>query len=113
MNRNFPTRKEAFLFAMCLSPIIFAAAYFGHASEGLGIFVCTGMVGFAAKQYWDLRRDYRYWSVLVFGVLIQIPLVLFFPWDAKGMSYPKLLPIGLADYAVLWAGLSFVKRNGH
>ncbi len=96
---------------MYLSPIILIAGYFGHVREGLGIFPCTGMVGFAAKQYWDLRRDYRYWAVLVLGEVTQIPLVLFFPWDAKGMSYPTLLPIGLADYAVLWAGLSFVRRT--
>ncbi len=77
------TRGWALLAMLCLSPIFFLSIYLGHVKEGVGAWICTGIVLLTAKTHWDLRKHSWYWTVVIFALLIQIPFVLFVPWDNR------------------------------
>jgi len=51
----------------------------------------------AAIQSWNLRKHLWYWIAIAFVVLIQIPIIVLIPWEAKGMTGRAVLPVAIAD----------------
>jgi hypothetical protein len=108
-----PNRGFAILLTLLLSPIYFIGDHFGHRREGFGIVACTMIMIVAARQHWRLTRDdpFGYWTVILLGILVQIPLVQYIPWGERGISGVSLLPVGLAYYGILWVGFKFFERG--
>jgi len=104
------TRGWALLAMLCLSPVFFLSIYFGHVKEGVGGWICTGMVVVTAKTQWHLRGHAWYWVVVILALLTQIPLVLFVPWDNRHLSFVSLLPVGVLDYVIVYGSFKFLEK---
>jgi hypothetical protein len=104
------TRGWALLAMLCLSPIFFLSIYLGHLKEGVGAWICTGIVLVTARTRWDLRGHAGYWAVVIFALLIQIPFVLFVPWDNRHLSFVSLLPVGILDYVIVYGSFKLLEK---
>lgn len=63
--------------------------------------------------FWDFKRSVWLWVALGLMVLLHVPLVLLIPWTNK--SYPgfSLLPVGVADFYLVYGCLyGFFKLFG-
>jgi hypothetical protein len=104
------TRKWAIVTMLCLSPIFILSICVGHIKEGLGTWICSGILLAAARTRWDLRNRSWYWIILVLSIPLQIPFVLLVPWDDRHWSYVTLIPVAVLDYSIVYASFKLVDR---
>jgi hypothetical protein len=102
--------KWGLLVGLLVAPVFFLFAYFGEPGRGEAAAIGLGILIFAAKVRWDLKREGWYWITIAIVLGCQTPLVLFIPWTNK--SYPglALLPIAVLDYALIWKAFKLVDR---
>ena len=97
------TYKWAIVTMLCLSPILLVFRHLGHYREGLGAWGCSGVLAYAIKNHWEMSGHQWFWMVVVLAIPLQIPFVLFFPWD-RVKGYPAILPIAALYYAIVYGG---------
>ena len=71
------------------------AKHLVRADAAMGLGVCTGMVMIAARTRWDLKAKWWFWAALVFSGALQVPFILFLPWNR-----PQLTGAGAMLFAV-------------
>jgi hypothetical protein len=104
------TRKWAAMAMLCLSPICFLFIYLGDLKIGLGAWACAAIVLAAVRERWDLRDRVWFWIVITVSIVLQIPFILFVPWNNKHWSYISLLPIGFLDYLIVSGSIKLVEK---
>ena len=99
------------IFAAILAPVFFLFIYLGKPDLGLAVFLVLGMIMFAIKIRWHLRKHVWFWATVVFILALHIPLVLIVRWPHG--STPTLvytLPIGIADFFIILWGVDSAER---
>jgi hypothetical protein len=104
------TRKTALLAMLFASPVFFLFAYLGKVEEGIGVWICFGMVAAAIIVRWDLRGSAWFWLAVLIAVLLQIPFVVFVPWSNRHMSFVSFLPFGVLDYAIVYGCIKLAEK---
>lgn len=92
--------------ALLAMPIVGVFAFLGRFQQGLGAWVCLATVLIVARYRWSLRKNIWFWVAIIIMLLSQIPIIMYVPWNARGLNGRALIPLGIADGAV---GLSLVK----
>lgn len=99
------------LFAAILAPICLFFIYLGKADMGLAVFIVLGMMMFAIKIRWNLRKHLWFWAIVVFILALHIPLVLVVRWPQGNV--PTLfytMPLGIADFLIISGILGFAEK---
>lgn len=104
------TRTSALLAMLFSSPILLLFIYLNKVEQGIGAWICTGIVVVAIIVRWDLKKSAWFWGAILIGALIQIPFVLFVPWTNRYMSFVSFLPFGLLDYAIVHGCIKLVAK---
>ena len=92
------TGKSMFLIALLATPILIAFAALGKIQQGFGAWECLIVVLIVARYGWKLRTSIYFWIAIAIMSLIQLPIVLYVPWEALfGRAFAG---VGLADGAV-------------
>ncbi len=81
----------------------------GKAELGLGSCICFAMVAIAAWLNWASRGRRWFWLGVVLSVAIQLPLILYYPWENRAYR-PLLMPLGICDVAVSWGMIKLFGR---
>jgi hypothetical protein len=105
------TQKWAILAMLCLSPIFLFSVYLGHPKEGAGIWACAGIVLIALRPHWNSHRSVWFWIVVSTAVLVQVPFVVFIPWNNSDYSSVSLLPMGVLDYGIVYVLVRMMKKK--
>jgi len=102
--------KWGLLAGLLASLVFFLFAHFGEPGRGMAAAIGLGILIFAARARWDLKREVWYWIAIAIVAGCQTPLVLFVPWTNK--SYPglELLPIGVLDFALIYGAFKLVDK---
>jgi hypothetical protein len=92
------------------SPLFFLFDSFGEPGNGRAAWVGAGMILIAMKVRWELRTHIWFWITMSCIVAFHIPLVIFVPWTSRWIPAIGILPIGVADLAVIFGCLSLVEK---
>lgn len=95
--------------AAILSFIVFFFVVPNHSWAGGAAIVCGLGEIMAAKAFWDRRHRPWFWLTLAAVSIVQGGMIVLIPWSKGRFPGMILLPIGLADYAAVYAVLKLVK----
>ena len=104
------TSKSAYLAFLCSLPVLLVFAWLGDWHTGIGAAICSGLVILVVMVRWDLRKHWWFWVVILFGVALQIPIVLLVPWANRGLTGISLLPLGALDYGVVYGCVKLAEK---
>ncbi len=104
------TRKSAIAVMLLLSPLFFFFVHLGDLRKAGGSWACAGILVLTVRSRWDLRNRIWFWILTVFLALLQIPFILFFPWENKHLSYVGLLPAGALDYVIMYGSIKLAEK---
>jgi hypothetical protein len=106
-----PVDYTGLIFAAILAPVFLFFIYLGKADMGLAVFIVLGMIMFAIKIRWNLRKHVWFWAIVVFILALHIPLVLVVRWPQGNV--PTLfytMPIGIADFLIISKALGLAEK---
>jgi hypothetical protein len=104
------TQKLALLAMLFASPVFLLCIFLHRVDEGIGLWICAGIVvGFVLVR-WDLRKYAWFWLAISIAVLLQIPFAIFVPWTDRYMSSVSLLPFGFLDYALVYGCVKLAEK---
>jgi hypothetical protein len=97
-----PTDYTGLILAAILAPVLLLFIYLGKADMGLAAVIAFGMIIFAVKLRWNLRKHVWFWATIVFILALHLPLVFIVRWpqgDVPIIFYS--MPIGIADFLII------------
>ena len=109
-SRSKVTRTAALLAMLLASPVFLFFIYLHKVEEGIGAWICAGIVVVSIIVRWDLRSSVWFWVAISIGALLQVPFVLFVPWTNRYMSFVSFLPFGLLDYALVYGCIKLAEK---
>lgn len=109
-SHNKVTRTAALLAMLFSSPIFLLFIYLHKVEQGIGAWICAGIVVVSIIVRWDLRKSAWFWVAILIGALLQLPFVVFVPWTNRYMSFVSFLPFGLLDYAMVYGCIKLAEK---
>ena len=110
--RGLDTLTQAWVYKvmLCTLPLPAFLLYLGFPKQAVGAWTCFGILLVAVKVYWQLRRSVLFWVAVLVSGLLQLPLILYVPWMDKYSSRASLLPLALADFALICGLMWLVEK---
>lgn len=106
-----PTDYTGLIFAAILAPVFLFFIYMGKADMGLTIFIVLGMMMFAVKLRWRLRKYVWFWATIVLILVLHVPLFFLVRWpDTKVPTIAYSLPLGIVDFFLIMGAVGLVER---
>ena len=96
---------------LIVAPVFFLVTYLSNADEGLAACIVFGLIIFAIKIRWRLRKHLWLWVVIGFILALHIPLVL--KLRVPQGNEPTLfytMPLGIADFLVISGALAIAEK---
>jgi ABC-type amino acid transport system permease subunit len=104
------TRKAALLAMLFSTPVLLIFICLGKIDEGIGAWICAGLIVHSTRVRWNLRRNAWFWVASTTAVLLQVPFVVFVPWGDRYMSSISFLPFGILDFAIIWGCFNLAEK---
>lgn len=95
--------------AAIASFIVFFFILPDHPGTGGAVSVCVVGEITAVSACWDRRHHLWFWLTLAVTAFVQGAIIMLVPWPETRFPGIVLLPIGLADYAVVYGVIRFVE----
>lgn len=93
-----------------LIPVVLFFTYLGKDDLGRSVAICLGVLMFAVRIRWDLRKRLWFWGILFLVLLLHVPLFVLVQWP-KGFFYHKgMLPVALIDLSVFLGTVHLVEK---
>ncbi|MGP8259381.1 MAG: hypothetical protein ACLQM6_05450 [Acidobacteriaceae bacterium] len=109
---SFPFMVITLLASIIVSSI---AKSYGHGSAATGLACCTIVTIVAAKLRWESKREWWFWMALLFGIGLQIPMVLFLPWNKPYLTGTGGLALSIPGfvftYGCIWMAEKIFSRS--
>jgi len=104
------SRKWLLVVILCMVPIFFAFVVLGDPGKGRAAAVSFGVVMVAIRTCWRMRKHLWFWVTAGILIALHVLLVLLIPWSDK--SYPglTLMPIGFADFLIMYGCFRLVEK---
>ena len=104
-----PTDYTSTIILAILLPVLLFFSYIGKFDMGMNVAIVLGMWLLAIKIRWDLRTRVWFWGVVLFVLALHVPLFFLIRWPDGWVPGVALLPIGLADLAIILGAVKFVE----
>ena len=104
------TRASAIVTVLCLSPLYFLFSGLGDPGKGVAALACASVPIVVCRVFWDWYKCVWFWVALTGAVSLQLPLVLFVKWGNKSYPGVVLLPLGLADLALVYGCFALAQK---
>ncbi len=94
-----------------LAPVFFLITFLSNEDVALAACMVLGMVIFAIKMRWHLRKRVWFWVIIAFVLVLHVPLIRTVQWP-KG-NVPTLfytMPLGIVDFLIISVALGFAER---
>jgi hypothetical protein len=106
-----PTDYTGLIIGACLAPLLIFFLYFGKVDLGLTVFIISGMIIFAAKIRWNLRKHVWFWATIVFILVLHVPLFLTLRWpQGKIPLIAYAMPFAITDFFVVLGALRLAEK---
>lgn len=106
-----PTDYTGLVFAAILAPIFLFFIYMGKADMGLTVFIVLGMMMFAVKLRWRLRRYVWFWATIALILALHVPLFYLVRWpQGKFPTIAYTMPIGFADFFIILGAVGLAEK---
>ena len=106
-----PVDYTGLIFAVILAPVFFFFIYLGKPDIGLAVFIVLGMMMFAIKLHWDMRKQVWFWAIIVFILALHVPLFFVVRWPQGGApTIFYTMPVGIADFLIIMGALNLGER---
>ncbi len=92
------------------SPFFFLFNSVGKSGTGRAAWLSAVAILLAMKVRWELRNYLWFWLTMACIVGAHIPLVLLVPWTSRWIPAIGLLPIVVADIAVIFGCLHLIEK---
>lgn len=97
--------------AAMVAPVFFLITFLYNADAGLAASIVLGLILFAIKIRWDLRKHAWFWATIISILALQIPLI-FVVRRPQG-NVPTIfysMPIGIADFLIILGAVGLAER---
>ena len=106
-----PTDYTGLKIGSILAPSFLLLIYLGKADLGFSVFIVLGMMMFAVKLRWRLRKHVWFWATIVLILALHVPLLFLVRWpDTKVPTIAYSLPIGIVDFLLIMGALGLAER---
>jgi hypothetical protein len=95
-----------------LLPVFFLITFLYNADAGLATYMVLGVIVFAIKLRWYLRKHIWFWAVIAVILALHVPLIFMVRWPYGHV--PTLfyaMPIGIADFLIISGALRLAERS--
>lgn len=107
---------------MCLSGIC-SVFFLGDPEKALAAYVCIGIIAFAVRYFWDLRKHVWFWLTIASISFFHAVVIGILEWPERYLYYfqhwnhMQALPFALLDFAVIYGIIrlveSLLEEKGH
>ena len=94
-----------------LAPVFFLITFLRNADMALAACIVLGMIIFAIKVRWHLRRYLWFWAIIGFILALHVPLLRMVRWPQGNV--PTLfytMPLGIMDFLIISGALGLAER---
>jgi len=102
--------KWVMLIALFSSPAFLLLLYYGYPGKGKVASDFVGVIMFAIRARWELRKYTWFWLTAATIFALHLPIVWFVPWPNERYPNIALLPLALLDYAVVRGCIKVVEK---
>jgi len=106
-----PTDYTGLILAAILAPVILVFIYLHKADTGLTVFIILGMIIFAIKIRWSLRKHFWFWAAIAIVLLLHIPLFFVVRWPQN--NFPTIaysMPLGIMDFLLITGAIGIAEK---
>lgn len=83
-------------------PVFLVFIFLGDADMSLTVTIVLGLIIFAIKLRWNLRRHVWFWATIVFVLALHIPLFFVVHWPHTNVpTIAYSMPFGIADFLIV------------
>ena len=94
-----------------LAPALLLFIYFGKADMGLTVFIVLGVIIFAIKMRWNLRKHVWFWAIIVSILALHVPLFFIVRWPQRKLpTIFYTMPLGIADFLLISGALGLAEK---
>jgi len=106
-----PTDYTGLIFAAILAPVFLVFIYLHKADMGLTVFIILGMVLFAIKIRWNLRKHFWFWAAIALVLLLHIPLFFVVRWPQNNIpTIAYSMPLGVIDFLLIVGAIGIAEK---
>jgi hypothetical protein len=93
-----------------LLPVFFLITFLYNADAGLAAYMVLGVIVFAIKLRWYLRKHIWFWAVIAVILTLHVPLVFMVQWPKNAPTIFYAMPIGIADFLIISGALGLAEK---
>jgi hypothetical protein len=94
-----------------LLPLFVLITFLANADMALAACIVLGMIIFAVKIRWNLRKHVWFWATIGFILALHIPFVLMVRWPQGNVpTLAYTMPIGIADFLITLGAIGLAQR---
>ena len=93
------------------APVFFLVTFLYNADAGLAACIVSGLILFAIKLRWYLRRHVWFWAIIAVILALHVPLVFVVRWPqghAPTLFYT--MPLGIADFLIIQGAVGLAEK---
>jgi hypothetical protein len=95
------TSKSAYISLAAGLPVFLLVICYGDWQTAFASWICAGSVFLVIQSRWELNESPWFWVSIAICLPLQIPFILYIPWDRRGVVGIAVLPVGLVDFAIM------------
>jgi hypothetical protein len=93
-----------------VAPVFFLITFLYNADAGLAACIVLGVMIFAIKLRWHLRKHVWFWAIIAVILALHVPLVFMVQWPKNAPTIFYAMPIGIADFLIISGALKFAEN---
>jgi hypothetical protein len=92
------------------APVFFLVTFLYNADAGLAACIVFGVLLFAIKIRWHLRKHIWFWAIIAVVLALHIPLVFMVRWPHGLPTLFYTMPLGIADFLIISGALRLAEN---
>jgi|SRR5271155_128349 len=96
--------------AAVVAPVFFLVTFLYNADAGLAAYIVVGVMVFAIKIRWYLRKHIWFWAIIAVILALHVPLVFMVQWPKNAPTIFYAMPIGIADFLIISGALKLAEN---
>jgi hypothetical protein len=95
-----------------LAPVFFFFVYLGRAEMGFTVILVLGVIIYAIKIRWRLRKHAWFWATIAVILALHVPLLFVVRWptESKVPTLAYSLPLGIADFLIILGAVGLAEK---
>ena len=106
-----PTDYTGLIIAAILAPVLVLFICLGKTDMGLTVDIVSGLIIFAIKLRWKLRKHVWFWAAIAFILLLHIQLFFVVRWPQSNIpTIVYSMPFGIVDFLLVMGAIGLAEK---